>query len=283
MATPPSLPLRLARIAHSEARGHHAVALRDIRSGELVWFEAPVVSVQPGDHAACLATGTTTPQQSFEWLLTIRLLELGWRADAAREYVAHQISPDEETDEDGPYAAVCEHMAASSMTSPSIHSTSTASPGTSTPPVVTASTSSIPTPIPILSFARPMVTVNDVRTIYHIVVNNALALETPLLRINYGAAFYREASFFNHSCEPTCLSLRIGGNIAIYAIADVQAGEELTHSYMPAPHLLRSAEDRAPFLQFECDCPRCGRETHEENTKYAALTLFEYAKLRLFV
>ena len=39
------------------------------------------------------------------------------------------------------------------------------------------------------------------------------------------------AAFINHSCDPNCESDEIDGHVWIYAIRDIQAGEELTYDY----------------------------------------------------
>ena len=40
-----------------------------------------------------------------------------------------------------------------------------------------------------------------------------------------------EARFINHSCEPNCESVTRGKRIWIYALRDIQPGEELTYDY----------------------------------------------------
>lgn len=40
-----------------------------------------------------------------------------------------------------------------------------------------------------------------------------------------------EARFLNHSCEPNCESVTRGKRIWIYALRDIQPGEELTYDY----------------------------------------------------
>lgn len=100
----------------------------------------------------------------------------------------------------------------------------------------------------------------DVISIYWAVCNNAFTLETLILRATFGSAFYAKAAYFNHSCDPNCLSLRMGGNMAIFAVKDIAKGEELTHSYLPSVQLLRSMSERANLLHFECKCPRCSLE-----------------------
>ena len=52
------------------------------------------------------------------------------------------------------------------------------------------------------------------------------------------------AAFINHSCDPNCESDEIDGHVWIYAIRDIQAGEELTYDYC-----LYDGDDESP-----CSC-----------------------------
>ena len=61
------------------------------------------------------------------------------------------------------------------------------------------------------------VTAEDVVAVHAAVCANAFALEAMCTRLNYGAGFFRAAAYVNHSCDPNCLSLRLGGNMAIFA------------------------------------------------------------------
>jgi uncharacterized protein len=40
-----------------------------------------------------------------------------------------------------------------------------------------------------------------------------------------------EARYINHSCEPNCESVTRGKRVWIYALRDIEAGEELTYDY----------------------------------------------------
>jgi len=106
------------------------------------------------------------------------------------------------------------------------------------------------------------VTAEDVAAVHAAVCANAFALEAMCTRLNYGAGFFRAAAYVNHSCDPNCLSLRLGGNMAIFAARDVAAGEELTHSYLPSHQLLLPSAARRPLLTFDCACPRCARNVN---------------------
>lgn len=105
------------------------------------------------------------------------------------------------------------------------------------------------------------VRVEDVKAVHAVVCANAFALEAMCTRLNYGAGFFRAAAYLNHSCDPNCLSLRLGGNMAIFAARDVACGEELTHSYIPSHQLLLPSASRRPLLTFDCACARCARRS----------------------
>ena len=121
------------------------------------------------------------------------------------------------------------------------------------------------------------VTVKAVLLLYQVVCANAFGLETPLLGVEYGAAFYEQACRFNHDCDPNCLSIRLGGNMAVFACAAIAEGQELRHSYLPPRLLVCPARKRRAHLHFECDCRRCARELmgseeeEEEEESAAAL------------
>jgi len=118
------------------------------------------------------------------------------------------------------------------------------------------------------------VSADTVRAVYCAVANNAFALETPLIGMNYGSSFYSTAARFNHSCAPNCLSLRCGGNMLLVACVDIEQGDELTHSYISHTLLCLCKRDRVAHLHFgpHCRCSRCALEPEEPPDGYAALT-----------
>ena len=114
-------------------------------------------------------------------------------------------------------------------------------------------------------------TISEVTQLYAVVRANAFGLETALLAIEYGAAFYERACRFNHSCAPNCASIRIGGCMAIFAGKIVPAGAELCHSYLPPRMLIIPRGERAAHLHFACECPRCATEPEALPVAFAAL------------
>eukprot|EP00301_Raphidiophrys_heterophryoidea_P010539 c15691_g1_i1.p1 GENE.c15691_g1_i1~~c15691_g1_i1.p1 ORF type:complete len:519 (-),score=112.79 c15691_g1_i1:29-1561(-) len=92
---------------------------------------------------------------------------------------------------------------------------------------------------------------------YRTICRNAFNLESTLLFHDHGCAFYPFVSALNHSCDPNALSLRIAGNMAVFASRDVEPGTEVRHSYLSALDLAHSKDHRKELLQFDCDCTRC--------------------------
>lgn len=93
--------------------------------------------------------------------------------------------------------------------------------------------------------------------LFECVSSNAFAVETPLLEMSQGSAFYEVSSAFNHSCDPNCVSINIGVQKVFYCCRTTKAGEELCHSYIPLHQLLLPQCHRQHFLHFTCQCSRC--------------------------
>jgi hypothetical protein len=119
------------------------------------------------------------------------------------------------------------------------------------------------------------VTLEDVSAVHRVACANAFALEAMCTRLHYGAGFFQAAAYMNHSCDPSCLSLRLGGNMAVFAARDVAAGEELTHSYLPSHQLLLPRAARQPLLFFDCRCPRCAKDIAADDVLAGAPTGLE--------
>jgi hypothetical protein len=193
-----------------EDSGHCCIALRPIKRGECVLFEAPCVMTR--GVSAEVSDGPSA-MQADEWQLTYELLVAGKGIPWADSYVRTPRAPEVES-----AAAVSWLQEATGATA------------------------------------------ETVLAVFRTVANNAFALDTFVLRIKYGAAFFELAAFMNHSCDPNCLSLRMGGNMAIFAARDIASGEELNHSYVPPCLLLAAEEVRGKHLHFVCACARCRAE-----------------------
>ena len=113
--------------------------------------------------------------------------------------------------------------------------------------------------------------VQETAALHAVVRCNAFGLESALLGVEYGAAFYNVACRFNHSCAPNCLSIRIGGNMAIFAAGSIAAGEELRHSYLPPRLLVAPTTVRQAHLHFACACTRCASEPQPPSASLAQL------------
>ena len=70
-----------------------------------------------------------------------------------------------------------------------------------------------------------------------------------------GAADGNEAHLINHSCDPNCEAVEVGGRIWIDAIRHIAAGEELTYDY--AYERDEGDEARADFYGCRCGAGRC--------------------------
>lgn len=64
-----------------------------------------------------------------------------------------------------------------------------------------------------------------------------------------------EARFINHSCEPNCETVEVGGRVWIEAIRPIAAGEELTYDYLYE----RSEGDDESFYRCGCGAATCRR------------------------
>merc|ERR1719362_578186 len=74
-------------------------------------------------------------------------------------------------------------------------------------------------------------------------------------------AVYQACSRFNHSCEPNIgRRFDADGCMSLHTLRDIEAGEEMTISYLGDAELLQNTERRRWQLQpwgFRCSCPRC--------------------------
>jgi hypothetical protein len=122
-----------------------------------------------------------------------------------------------------------------------------------------------------LCAAHDLTTAEDALAVFECVRHNAFGLETPLLSVEYGSAFFEKACRFNHSCSPNCISFRAGGNMLIFACEPVAAGSELLHSYLPPRLLMLPRHARSAHLHFECECRRCRREPMKATPETSSL------------
>ncbi|KAI8841957.1 hypothetical protein BJ741DRAFT_560545 [Chytriomyces cf. hyalinus JEL632] len=77
-----------------------------------------------------------------------------------------------------------------------------------------------------------------------------------------GRAVYPFASYFNHSCDPTCESIQYGRLLVFQTIKPLALNEQVTISYMNTNAPLSSR--RSALLQdyyFKCGCTRCESES----------------------
>lgn len=107
----------------------------------------------------------------------------------------------------------------------------------------------------------PDVTREDVDVVHGAVLRNFYNLTTRLSSMDYGAAFFTEASYFNHSCEPNAVRFTIGDTIYIVTTKDVTAGDDVCISYIQVNHKIRDTESYSENLEqrlgCRCKCKRC--------------------------
>ena len=77
------------------------------------------------------------------------------------------------------------------------------------------------------------------------------------IELCYG--LYVKSSFFNHSCDPNCFYFGIANLLIVKAIKNIKKGEELTVSYIePKPKFMRKND--LGRWEFECECKYCIEE-----------------------
>merc|ERR1712061_973757 len=76
-----------------------------------------------------------------------------------------------------------------------------------------------------------------------------------------GYSTYFLSSFMSHSCFPTAVWYYEGDDFVLRARTDIEAGDEITLSYLSEDALLESVAARRKHLKeskhFHCECPRC--------------------------
>ncbi|KAJ3398146.1 hypothetical protein HDV05_002706, partial [Chytridiales sp. JEL 0842] len=95
-----------------------------------------------------------------------------------------------------------------------------------------------------------------------------------------GRAVFPLASFFNHSCEPTCECIQISITMTIRTLRPLKQGEELSISYINT--LLPLASRRSILSQdyfFECGCTRCKREAGMKPGERAKVTFVKSVRV----
>ena len=222
---PPGAPTGLLELRESASAGKHLLLTRSVPAGTLLLFEAPLVAYQTGQEpASCMES---------EW----RGLLPADGAGALDEFIlAHQLLAA------GKRGAWCDAYAATAEI-----------PGGAESAAAVEALSA--------SFG---VEPGEAARVVRAVASNAFSLDTCLTRIKFGAALFAQAAYLNHSCDPNCVSRRMGGNMAVFALRDLAEGEEATHSYVPLEVLATPRGVRAQHLFFPCQCTRCTRQCKED-------------------
>eukprot|EP00039_Didymoeca_costata_P022885 m.5446 g.5446 ORF g.5446 m.5446 type:complete len:473 (-) comp3311_c0_seq1:1423-2841(-) len=224
--------LRIQKNNDNDNVGTHLVTTKAVQKGTLLHVEEPLVACRSENEFKDTEAADEPASDEDEWKLTNALLDQGKRGAWASEYVCTDLTS-RVTEVDKAYESMRSKVIV-------IHGSSCAP--------------------------------QDVDLVYNAVRNNALSLETPILSLKYGAAFYTVGSYLNHSCAPNCLSIRLGGNLLIYAAKDIAEGEEVRHSYVPLWLLLKTRSERAKHLHFKCYCERCVKENDDTKANLEALS-----------
>ncbi|KAG7384361.1 SET and MYND domain-containing protein 3 [Phytophthora pseudosyringae] len=94
---------------------------------------------------------------------------------------------------------------------------------------------------------------------------NAFSLANDVTNEAVGIGLFPDGALFNHDCDPNCVVSFRGREMQVHVVKDVQAGQELTVSYV---ELLQSTHARRTELKasyfFDCECARCHAAAKEE-------------------
>ncbi|KAG7375448.1 SET and MYND domain-containing protein 3 [Phytophthora boehmeriae] len=97
---------------------------------------------------------------------------------------------------------------------------------------------------------------------------NAFSLANQVTNEVVGLGLFPEGALFNHDCDPNCVVSFCGQQMQVRTVRDVEAGEELTVSYI---ELLQPTHARREELKnsyfFECACARCQDAIQEEGVQ----------------
>ena len=95
-------------------------------------------------------------------------------------------------------------------------------------------------------------------------------------KISIGRFLFAYASFFNHSCTPTCQWKIVEGQMYVRTLVDVASGEELTINYWDDDFLQMTVSSRQVdtfgTYGFICTCPDCKtcKKCHKEPEKFCS-------------
>eukprot|EP00029_Vermamoeba_vermiformis_P010698 TRINITY_DN5690_c0_g1_i1.p1 TRINITY_DN5690_c0_g1~~TRINITY_DN5690_c0_g1_i1.p1 ORF type:complete len:468 (-),score=-1.10 TRINITY_DN5690_c0_g1_i1:6-1409(-) len=89
--------------------------------------------------------------------------------------------------------------------------------------------------------------------------------------IGYG--IYPVASYYNHSCAPTCCVIQEGIELKVIAIRDIKQGEQVSISYITLASDTPARRDQLQIdYNFLCRCPRCSEFDKGEDKKKKGTT-----------
>ena len=119
-------------------------------------------------------------------------------------------------------------------------------------------------------FVRPLVpssvTDEEIKQAFRVVSVNAGGVGIPSYSVSVSSVYNVEYLLLNHMCRPNCESEpEDDGTYSVYAIYDLEAGEQLGVTYLLRDYRLNLREIRRMKLKesfgFDCNCSMCQSET----------------------
>ncbi|GIQ84537.1 hypothetical protein KIPB_006047 [Kipferlia bialata] len=106
---------------------------------------------------------------------------------------------------------------------------------------------------------------------------NMFGCEAPLREHNLGSCCCLEASMLNHSCVPNVSRYwdESSGEMVFHSTRDIDAGEELTISYISRRLSRAERKEKLAGYSFECQCPLCTLSDEESESVDALIQVHE--------
>ena len=98
---------------------------------------------------------------------------------------------------------------------------------------------------------------------------NAFTTEGPKIGTHWLRALFGQVAKINHSCTPNAHShCRAPATQFVYAVRDIEAGEEIEIAYFDITMPYADRQARAKYMGFECTCPACSLTGHLALSNY---------------
>ncbi len=122
-------------------------------------------------------------------------------------------------------------------------------------------------------------------TLASLLLNSMNTIHSNMLRVRTGFSVEWLSGFVRHSCDPNCMLVRLGGNMALLALREVSAGTQLTaeliydiknYSAVARKNMVEKALGR------KCNCELCNKnESHDYVKNLGCENAKDYAKAEL--